>query len=43
MCGWKNSIKDNTNWVVQTGASQSGGPGPSVDHTKNNGNGRFFI
>ena len=40
MCGWKNSIKDNTDWGVQTGTGQQSGPGPDADHTKNNGNGR---
>ena len=42
MCGWKNSIKDNTDWGVQTGTGQQSGPGPDKDHTMNNGNGRWL-
>ena len=42
MCGWKNSIKDNTDWGVQTGNGQSSGPGPDKDHTKNNGAGELI-
>lgn len=38
MCGWKNSARDNENFMLSTTSSS---PGPKSDHTLGNGNGRF--
>nr|XP_016850155.1 PREDICTED: MAM and LDL-receptor class A domain-containing protein 1 [Anolis carolinensis] len=40
MCGWKNSLADNFDWVMRTSSPQS--LRPSKDHTLGNGKGQFL-
>ncbi|XP_042327958.1 MAM and LDL-receptor class A domain-containing protein 1 [Sceloporus undulatus] len=40
MCGWKNSLADNFNWIMRTSSPQS--LRPFKDHTLENGKGQFL-
>ena len=41
LCTWQQSVSDQFNWTLSSGATTSTGTGPLGDHTPNE-NGKFF-